>query len=315
MEDIQCIFCNRSSDQIVIEESGFKGRKCPQCGLIFISPRPTFSEILNLYVHNQARASAQLRIYADFIKRLYARHHLAIIKKYIRSGSLLEIGAGAGYFLEEAKKEGFEVYGIELNKVQANFINHTLAIPCEESPLDESSFDGRKFDIVYHCDVISHFYDPIAEFRKTNDKLSDNGILVFETGNLGDVEEKYYRAFTEFQYPDHLFFFGENNLKELLKLTGFELIKIYRYSILSELLISKMSKKVLDFIKYRATTRNLGTDSAGEVASSSIGGVSFKRLIKNAHGYFLFLVRYRIGYVTPKKGRPQTVIVIARKST
>ncbi len=44
MEYIQSIFCHRSSDQIVIEENGYKGRKCSQCGLIFISPRPTFSD-------------------------------------------------------------------------------------------------------------------------------------------------------------------------------------------------------------------------------------------------------------------------------
>ncbi|GAI49710.1 unnamed protein product [marine sediment metagenome] len=43
MEEIMCIFCEKESDQVVIKENGFKGKKCPTCGLIYISPRPTFS--------------------------------------------------------------------------------------------------------------------------------------------------------------------------------------------------------------------------------------------------------------------------------
>ena len=141
---------------------------------------------------------------------------------------MLEIGAGAGYFLDEARNEGFKVYGIEFNDIQAEFMRSKFGIYCEESPLDVSLFDGMKFDIIYHCDVLSHFYDPVSEFRKINDKLKKNGIVVFETGNFGDVKKEYYRFVIKFQYPDHLFFFSEKNFKELLGRTGFEFIKIYR---------------------------------------------------------------------------------------
>ncbi len=320
MEDIQCIFCNGNSNQIVIEENGYKGRKCPKCGLIFISPRPTFTEILNLYAHDQAQISAESHISKFFSKRLYAKHNLQIIKKYIKNGSMLEIGAGAGYFLDEARKEGFEVYGIELNNIQADFIRRKLRIHCEESPLDISLFDVKKFDIIYHCDIVSHFYDPISEFQKINNKLKKNGIVVFETGNLGDVKEEYYKFVTNFQYPDHLFFFSENNLKKLLGVTGFEFIKIYRYSILPHLMIFKMLKKIIDLIKSKEKTRNINkTQNITRVPSSNISNpkisrFSLKQLIKNAYHYFFYLIRYKIGYVMPKKGRPQTVIVIARKS-
>lgn len=318
MEDIQCIFCSRDSDQTVIEESGYKGRKCPQCGLIFISPRPTLTEILSLYSHIETNVSTETLMSAAFVKRLYAKHNLKIITKFVKNGAILEIGAGAGYFLDEARKEGFEVYGIEINSIKADFIRRELGIPCVESPLDASLFDEMKFNIIYHCDVISHFYDPISEFRKINGMLKENGIIVFETGNFGDVKQKYYRFVTRFQYPYHLFFFSENNVQELLRRTGFEFIKIYRYSILPQLAISAMLQRVIDITRFKGTTNNItkhsmaGTPSTN-VSKTSISSFSFKQLIKNAHGYFFYLVRYRIGYLVPKKGRPQTVIVIARK--
>ena len=318
MEEVQCIFCNKLSNQIAVEENGYKGKKCPICGLIYVSPRPSFLEIQDLYCHDQANISADAHISGSFSKRLNAKHNLRIIKKFIKNGSVLEIGAGAGYFLDEARKEGFEAYGIELNNIQANFIRSELKISCEESPLDVSSFGGKKFDIIYHCDVISHFYDPIADFKMINNRLKDSGILVFETGNLGDVKEKYYRIFTKFQLPDHLFFFTENNLKELLKRTGFEFMKIYRYSILPQLLIIKMFGGAIDFIKSQKIIRRIRKNGIIEAPSSNfhnfiVSRFSLKQLIKNAYNYFFYLIRYKIGSVMPKKGRPQTVIVIARK--
>lgn len=313
MEDIQCIFCNKSSDQIEIEENGYKGRKCQGCGLIYISPRPSLFEIQNLYSQDHAHISAESHISRAFKKRLYARHNLGIIKKFIKNGSMLEIGAGSGYFLDEARKEGFDVYGIELNSIQAEFMRSKLGIPCEDSPLNNSSFDGKKFDIIYHCDVISHFYDPIAEFKKINDKLKDNGILVFETGNLEDVEKKYYRLFTTFQYPDHLFFFSEGNLKILLERTGFEFMKTYRYSIVPQLVIIKILLGMIDNFQSQGKFRNSSKNSNSKIPSHRFSRSGFKKLIENTYHYFFYLIRYKIGYIIPKKGRPQTVIVAARK--
>jgi 2-polyprenyl-3-methyl-5-hydroxy-6-metoxy-1,4-benzoquinol methylase len=325
MEDIACIFCKRRSDQILIEENGYKGRKCSPCGVIFVSPRPTLSETLNIYSHNQAQTSGEVHIARESIARLYARHNLAIIKRHVREGTLLEIGPGAGYFLDEARRAKFDVYGIEPNQTQANFIKNTLGVPCEETSLGQSSFNGKKFDIVYHCDVLSHFHDPIAEFKKINSKLNDDGLLVFETGNIGDVEEKYLSAFTAFNYPDHLFFFGENSLKELLKLTGFELVKTYTYSILVQLLVTKIKgfKQVKEAIRGLGKANNLTRSlvDAGETTSGSTPRSVFARprtvtipFVSSVAGYLLYLIRYKLGRVMPKRGRPQTVIMVARKS-
>ena len=112
-----------------------------------------------------------------------------------------------------------------------------------------STFGGKKFDIVYHCDVISHLFDPVSEFIKTHQKMEDGGVLIFETGNLGDVKQKYFRYFNIFQYPDHLFFFGTNNLIELLEKSGFDLIKIYRYSVLPQLIARKAVFGILNAIR------------------------------------------------------------------
>lgn len=331
MNEIKCIFCETESDRVVIRENGYEGRQCHQCGLIYVSPRPSLDEIIDLYGHDEAHISAQSHISADFAKRLYAKHNLNIIRSVIKSGSLLEIGAGAGYFLDEARKMGFEPYGLEFNPVQANFMRNQLKIPCEESPISKSIFEEKKFDVIYHCDVISHFFDPLSDFRTMNELMKEESFLIFETGNFAEVDQKYYQYISSFQYPDHLFFFSADNLAKLLEKTGFQVIKILRYSTLPQLItmktlsdIKKSVQKILlnsqnltSKAEKSAIDRNhTSTKSISNSQTSSVMSLvknSIKNVYKSGYHYFTYLLRYKIGSIAPKVHCPQTIIVIAKK--
>lgn len=309
MEAIKCIFCDKESEQILIKENGYNGRKCPDCGLIYISPRPALGEIKDLYGHDQANITAESHIQDEFAKRLYAKRNLQIIRKFISNGSLLEIGAGAGYFLDEARLAGFDVAGIELNSIQAEFMRSKMHIRCEDRPLDSQSFGSNKFEVIYHCDVISHFFDPVGEFRKINEALCDGGFLIFETGNGGDIDEGYFKLLKSFQYPDHLFFFSGRNINTLLENTGFELLKTYSYSLVPQLFLVNLVARI--------TNKKPENRSAERAAAPAISRKHAKRVFvrsaKNIYSWLGFLLRYKVGYVVPKNGRPQTKVFIARK--
>jgi 2-polyprenyl-3-methyl-5-hydroxy-6-metoxy-1,4-benzoquinol methylase len=327
MEKINCIFCNKTNDHVIIQENGYNGIKCSQCGLIYVSPRPTLEEIVNLYGHDMAHASAKSHISSPFPKMLHAKHTLRIIRKFLRKGTILEIGAGAGYFLDEARKVKFEVYGIELNSILTDFVHNKLGIPCKDSSLETSLFGNKRYDIIYHCDVISHFNDPITEFCKINSMLNAKGLVIFETGNFGDVKEEYYKHFKKFQFPDHLFLFSENNIIQLLSKTGFEFIKIYRYSILPQLISNKFLENISCLLKPSVQTHKEDKIHGFTNSSLSPRNIFFNlyQFSKKAYIYAFnitykylyhclsYFIRYKIGYITPKKGKPQTVIVIARK--
>lgn len=319
MENIECIFCKKENSHIVIEENGYRGRKCNQCGLIYISPRPSFDEIINLYRHNAASEFTEVNIPREFAGRLHAKHNLKIISSYVKKGTILEIGSGSGYFLDEARRLGFEPYGIEINPIQVKFIRNELRIPCEESPLTRYVFGEKQFDIVYHCDVISHFFDPISEFRKIQEKMKEGGLLIFETGNFGEISQKYFRQIQRFNYPQHLFLFSTNNQIELLDITGFKLVKIYRYSILPQLMVQKIVLRKKD-LAAQVNQRDLNAEKNNKKRNISEGTCQLymteaivKNFIKFAWSYFNYFLRYKIGFIVPKACRPQTVIVVARK--
>ena len=309
MEDVQCIFCKKSTDNVVIEENGYKGRKCPECGLIYVSPRPTFREIQELYRFDRQATSAHQQVFGTLSKRLHARHHVRMIRRFLQRGSILELGSGTGEFLDEARKEGFDAYGVEINPRLSRFIDEELSIPCENRPLNSSLFGGKKFDMVYHCDVLSHFYDPLSEFMQINAKLRDGGLVIFETGNLGDVDLRYYRWFSSFQCPDHLFFFSVDNIMNLLSRTGFQPLRVYSFCILPQLFFLKA---VSYFIG--SQTRNTVKERNAVLSSGDGEANVFKRVAKDALSCVLYLVRYKLGALLHMKTTmPQTIVVVARK--
>ena len=171
MEEVSCIFCQTVSRDVAITEKGFTGVKCHNCNLIYISPRPNAIEITQLYTDKHAVLYADAQLQFDEFNRMEAARTLAKIRSYRTSGSLLELGPGGGLFLSEARNFGYQPYGVELNPIEARWIEERLHVPCENVALSERTFGGKLFDIIYHRDVLSHLYDPIGAFCDMNRAL------------------------------------------------------------------------------------------------------------------------------------------------
>jgi Methyltransferase domain len=317
-EAIDCIFCGPAASEVVIVEKGFEARQCSRCGLIFVSPRPSREEIGDLYRLDEAYLSAESHLAGSGhpLGRLHARQDLKHVRRHVRSGRLLEVGAGNGNVLVEGRRRGFEVCGIELNPVQAAFIRERLGIPCFESIEELERESEQPFDVIFHRDVLSHLFDPFGDFATFNGLLAEGGIMVFETGNLGDVDHSYFGRFKVFQLPDHLFFFGTRNIEELLRRTGFARLAIKRYSILPELTAMDGLRQLRRLATRgpRVRTGEGGNADGGEHAAHPPRR-GLAKAVQTAFAFAMFGMRYGVGAIAPKDKRPQTIVVVAVKRT
>jgi len=308
MEIARCIFCGMSGDNVVISENGYYGIKCANCSLIYISPRPAAAEITYLYTDYHAVQYADAQFQFERFGRKVAARALSKIRHHRKSGSILELGPGGGFFLLEARKYGYDPYGIELNPIEARWINENMHIPCETNSISKSSFHGRKFDIIYHKDVLSHLYDPIGVFRAINQSMTKTGLLVFETGNIPDVKEKRYKWISEFHYPDHLFFFGEKSLGILLERTGFNCLQVYKEAILMPILLEKLLWIMKDPLKDNRTDLK----SKKDFYPARSRQLSMKRRLRLGYRYVNHYLA-KFGAILPKNGWPLKLLVIAEK--
>lgn len=309
MKQIPCIFCGKLNREVVIEENGFLGVKCESCSLIYISPRPDDEEVTHLYSDTHAVLYADAQFQFDKFNRMEASRTLAKIRQFKLGGQLLELGPGGGGFLAEAGKCGYQPHGIELNPIEARWIREKLRLPCESAALSAASFEGKQFDVIYHRDVLSHLPHPIESFKEMHRALKIDGLLIFETGNIADVNRKYLKYFSQFSYPDHLFFFGEASINTLLAKTGFKLLRIDREPILLQLILQKALWKLKDALKDENAKVDMGSKQA--LAPGRPSALSPRRRLRNYYRY----VRYyfvRCGRFLPKKGRPMKLLVFAQ---
>src|SRR5262249_27486073 len=195
-------------------------------------------------------------------------------------------------FLEEARKFSFIPFAIEPNPRQALLIR-SHGIECEERPLVDA-FPGRNFDVIYHCDVTSHFHDLVGEFRRMKQRLRPGGLMMFETGNFADLDPQHYPMIPSFQYPDHLFFLGQRSIDQLLSSAGFRRLAQYRYSTAAQLAIGRHKKNV----------SHASASGGPSPTNSNIFTKRVKAMIR-------FGLTYILGRFTPLHSLPQTIITVA----
>ena len=350
MEEIDCPVCGTANEEVAIRENGYAGRRCGVCGLIYISPRPEPDEVTELYDDYNRMAVVRRFGTSPLKRRFVAGRALDIVREHRPDGSLLEIGPGEGFFLQAASRH-YDVAGLELDPTAAAFIERELGIPCETEPLAETTPFDRTFDAIYHRNVTSHLRDPVTAFERMADLLDDDGVLVFETGNIAEVDERHYDRYPEFQYPDHLTFFGEDSLTTLLERAGFTPVRTYRYATLPYFGLLAVLQPVVaaarglvtdgdagdepagrdarhendggtvddvtadgDTASNRIDRSNPATDGAGSGERPSDGKLAVYRLLESVLVAVQYVLIYRLGRSLARPGHPQTMIVVARKA-
>lgn len=299
-EVISCPFCD-DPGQPVLQEDGWTARQCARCRLVFLSPRPSAAAVARIYTADEAHAPARSRVasFGSPLARLEAGRVIDLLERRTVPGRLLEIGPGGGSVLHAARRRRWVVGAVELNPEQADFIRDDLGIPCWDTL---AKVEGT-WDVVYHRDVLSHLPDPVAQFRAVHDILRPGGWHVFETGN-GDFDRRYDALFSSFQFPDHLFFFSPPSLATLLDHSGFELVNIRSYSLVPQLMLEKLVRRV------RGGASTPGSDPAtvADAGRSRIGSAA-----RTVLGIARYGARYGLGRLAPKPRRPQDLLVVARR--
>lgn len=105
---------------------------------------------------------------------------LRILRKRSFGGRFLEIGVGAGDFLIELARLGFEGVGIDLSEEAIKYTADKMGRLGAGIELRTQSFFAldEKFDIIFCFEVLEHFEDDSRALARMNDLLNPNGYLM-----------------------------------------------------------------------------------------------------------------------------------------
>lgn len=191
---------------------------CKNCTTLFLSPFPASEDINSLYegdYHYRVDAKTEKRL------RYNAKRILKKIQYLHPQGkTLLDIGSGFGFFLEESISAGFQSTGLEPAKNLFKYSTETLKLPVLNTSLHHYFAEHPKisFDFISLIHVIEHLPNPSETIRRISKHLNKNGILYIETPNLDSwlfkAEQTKYTFLTP---PDHIFIFSKKSFSNIIE--------------------------------------------------------------------------------------------------
>jgi 2-polyprenyl-3-methyl-5-hydroxy-6-metoxy-1,4-benzoquinol methylase len=194
-----CNACKGSVDRqldLVWRKDGHDVLRCPSCGLRFRADLPTPQDLEALYgaaYFRSGESSEHGEGYADYLAeddlhRLNARRRLRLLDGLAPRGALLDVGCAAGFFLAEARDQGWIVSGSELSPEMASWASGELGIEgVVQGAFLEQEWERGSFDVVTMWDYIEHTLDPAAELRRAAELLRPGGLLALSTGDAGSL--------------------------------------------------------------------------------------------------------------------------------
>jgi SAM-dependent methyltransferase len=142
-------------------------------------------------------------------------------------GTLLDVGAGTGLFVEASTRAGWRAIGIETSAAAARIASRIGSTSVRQGRLEDSSF-AEKFDVVTLWDVLEHLANPRSTLRRIRGLLSDHGLVAISLPNVEGLKAKalgtrwrYYRR--EFGHVSH---FSPKTLVTLLEQAGFVPVQV-----------------------------------------------------------------------------------------
>ena len=195
--------------------------RCSGCGLAQISAVP--KNIDSFYAAYQVHQPKGI-VHAFVRTRLMAGAYLRVRKMH-PAGKLLDFGCGDGWFLNAARRDGWETAGFEVNQTYADAMQKKLCLPIASSLSAVAEKSGRNFDWVTLHFVLEHLAAPIETISELAGFLRPGGRIFITVPNIASLEFKFFgRLWHGLDAPRHISFFEKKHIATLAEKAGLSLV-------------------------------------------------------------------------------------------
>ena len=211
--------------------------KCRFCGTEQTIPRPSTDALRSLYERYYNFGSAEIRgrkRYEKFRERLIdsalyrfwllldgdISFHRVPANSIVASKRLLDVGCNEGRGMERFRANGFEVEGLEVNRVAADAAQ-ARGFKVYTAIIEDLHVDVP-FNVIVFSNVLEHTANPRAVLRAANRLLGKGGEIWISLPNSGSIFRKIFgRGWINWHVPYHLVHFRSQTLLALLRQENF----------------------------------------------------------------------------------------------
>lgn len=221
-----CPLCGGGNAALRYSFLPYRVVQCTACRVFYLNPRPRESDQRLLYESSAYYNGAASSGYSDYnsqekaLRSTFRRLLRELQSRNLTGGSLLDVGCGTGFFLDEAR--GY--FGLRKG---TEFSNQ----PAEEA---ERRSDGiwrgsvssvpktEKFDCITAIQVVEHVYEPLEFLKACCGRLKAGGRMLLVTPDIGSFWRYLFgRRWPSFKIPEHVVYFDRGTLSKLFHDAGF----------------------------------------------------------------------------------------------
>lgn len=192
--------------------------RCSDCGHMQLERFPELAALDQAY----ADAASADYVEEEAGQRATARVTLDAIERYVRRGSLLDLGCWVGFLLDEARSRGWQTLGVEPSDFAGAYARERFGLEVVEASLDEAELPTGSFDAVFLGDVIEHLPDAGGALDRIGSLLVPGGVVALAIPNAGSRLARLMGPRWWSVIPTHVHYFTRRSIGTLLARRGFE---------------------------------------------------------------------------------------------
>lgn len=204
----------------------FEIEKDPSSNILRTVPQPDsldrYYESENYLSHSASQKNFFERCY-NLAKASNLRSKLGLFQRYVKTGKILDIGAGIGDLVKILSDNGYNTTGVEPSSLARKVaLKNKIELQSSTEKLHSHTFEAIS---MYH--VLEHVSDIDKQKSEILRLLEDRGILILALPNYKSLDAKVFaRHWAGYDVPRHLYHFDRKAVSNFFD-KEFELIDTY----------------------------------------------------------------------------------------
>ncbi len=228
--EVICPLCECPSD-IRFGKYGYQIWGCIFCGHQFVADPIDATHVDHTYGNNYFRGGGAG--YPNYLSegKLLQQQGLRygrLLQRYTAPGTVLDVGAAAGFILQGLKDSGWQGQGIEPNAAMAEYGRSQLGLNIETGPLERVQLPDSPqngFDLVSMIQVVAHFYDLHEALSRASQLTKPGGFWLIETWNRQSWTARLLGSnWHEYSPPSVLHWFSPQDLTAYVR--RFDMVQV-----------------------------------------------------------------------------------------
>lgn len=154
----------------------------------------------------------------------HGRRYGELLASYCDAGTLLDVGAAAGFLLQGLMCSGWRGVGLEPNAAMVAHGRDVLGLQMVQGDLETFAHD-QQFDLVTMIQVVAHFHDLRRALQRAAALTKPGGLWLVESWDRSSIPARVLgKAWHEYSPPSVLHWFSLDGLTEVATQQGMRLV-------------------------------------------------------------------------------------------